>query len=780
MDEIIQDFLVESFEGLDQLDSDLVDLEQDPSNLDCIPGIFRTVHTIKGTCGFLGFKKLEQLTHIGENLLSKVRAGEAEVTESIVTALLRLGDATREILQSIADTEQEGDSDTTDLVATLKALNDDPESGTPEAAGKNGESESSSIVVTNPEESGEVELDEGGDDSVEIQRESASQLGTSATPDLNAGDTERVVKAKVVEEETPKKTEAKSAAPKPKKQASSGSIRVDVNLLDSLMNLVGELVLARNQILQVDNSATDSVMSNASQRLNLITSELQESVMKTRMQAIGTVCNKFPRIVRDLSLSCSKKARILIEGSETEVDRTIIEAIKDPLTHIVRNAVDHGIESPEERLIAGKDEEGLLILRAFHEGGQVNIEIKDDGAGLNAEALKKKARSLELMDEAKLERISDGELFKLIFHPGFSTAAKVTNVSGRGVGMDVVKTNIEKIGGTIDILSERGVGTTFKIKIPLTLAIIPALMVGESSHCFAIPQASLVELVRLEKDVSTAAIENVHSTPVYRLRGDLLPLVYLDEQLKIGKFVERDVVNIVVLKAEECLFGLVVGEVRDSIEIVVKPLSKQLSGMPQYAGATILGDGQVSLILDVTGLARHAGVLKDVRESAAANRPTSVEEVGAKPVSILVAETSCATPLAMQLHEVARIEETLKSDIEATGTQEVLQYRGGIMPLFKVADAIGCAYGGYPEHEDESDTVYLVVYEIAGQSVGLVVDRIIDVLDVQIDLDEGCKRPGVQGAIVVNDQVTELLDLAEIVEMLAPSLLQPNLDLCEV
>ncbi len=794
MDDIIQDFLVESFEGLDQLDEDLVDLEQDPSNKDCIPSIFRTIHTIKGTCGFLGFSNLESLTHIGENLLSKLREGKVEVTEPIITALLRFGDATREIMQTIAETEEEGNHDVSELIEVLRALNDGAEAPAPVEPDQSPQASAQEESVPNKSETPQPKQEEKppaeekaeGQESQQASSDEAT-AGEPAANDEKAADapsqsekSDETVKAQVVVEETPK-SDKKSSKPKIGKSPVNQSIRVDVELLDSLMNLVGELVLARNQILQVDTSDSDSIMSNASQRLNLITSELQESVMKTRMQAIGTVCNKFPRVVRDLSLSCNKKARILIEGSETEVDRTIIEAIKDPLTHIIRNSVDHGIESPEERLLAGKDEEGLVVLRAFHEGGQVNIEIKDDGAGLDSEALKKKARALDLMDAAKLDRVSDGELFKLIFHPGFSTAKKVTNVSGRGVGMDVVKTNIEKIGGTIDIASTRGVGTTFRIKIPLTLAIIPALMIGEADHCFAIPQASLLELVRLDSNSAANTIEKVHSTPVYRLRGELLPLVFLDEQLGLADGDRPDVINIVVLKSEDTLFGLVVGEVRDSIEIVVKPLSKQLSGMPHYAGATILGDGQVALILDVTGLARIAGLLGEVGEAIAATKKIIDSEDSRGPaVPVLVVETGCSAPLAMELREVARIEETRKSNIEMTGNQEVLQYRGGIMPLFKVADAIGCSFGNWEEGEEESETVYVIVYEVGEKSIGLVVERIVDVLDVRIELDEGSKRQGVRGAIVIDDTITELLDLDEIVGMLAPSLLDSKPQLCEV
>src|SRR5579864_4796331 len=410
--------------------------------------------------------------------------------------------------------------------------------------------------------------------------------------------------------------------------ASDSTIRVDVGQLDRLMNRVGELVLLRNQIVQYTNSTEDSELLATSQRLNLLTTELQEGVMKTRMQPIGNIWSKFPRTVRDVALGCGKQVRIEMEGKETELDKTIIEAIKDPLTHIVRNSVDHGIESPEARTAAGKNPEGRLFLRAFHEGGQVNIEITDDGAGLDFEKIRNKAIQKGMISADQAARMTEREITNLIWLPGFSTADKVTNVSGRGVGMDVVKTNIEKIGGTVDVQSKLGKGSTVRMKIPLTLAIIPALIVTTAGDRYAIPQVSLLELVRLEGEQARKGLELVNGAPVYRLRGKLLPLVYLKRELRAdtqeqgvaSPKTESQSVNIVVLRADDRAFGLIVDEINDTEEIVVKPLSKQLKSINTYAGATIMGDGRVALILDVLGLAQRANVVNEVRDRAIADK----------------------------------------------------------------------------------------------------------------------------------------------------------------
>ena len=490
MDEVIKEFLVESYENLEQLDRDLVALEKNPSDQETLASVFRSIHTIKGTCGFLDFSKLESVTHAGETLLSSLRDGKLLLSHEITTELLSMLDAVRQIMGSIETDGGEGDADYAALIEKLVHLQETNE-GSP-AAIKPEPEDHVSVIPLSPDER---DVEGAGrpqelSDSVKGRSESRPSIAES-------------------------------------------SIRVDVGLMDKLMNLVGELVLARNQILQFAIKQDNAAFLGTSQRLSLVTTELQEGIMTTRMQPIANVWNKFPRVVRDLAQACGKQIRIDMEGEGTELDKTIIESINDPLTHIVRNSADHGIETSDVRTATGKAVEGRISLRAFHEGGQVNIEISDDGAGIDAMKVKAKAVERGVITPEQAGVMSEREALNLVFLPGFSTAQKVSNISGRGVGMDVVRTNIEKIGGTVDIHSVLGKGTTVKIKIPLTLAIIPALLVACGGSRYAIPQVSLLELVRLEGADATTRVEMIHGAPVYRLRGELLPLVYLSRELGI-------------------------------------------------------------------------------------------------------------------------------------------------------------------------------------------------------------------------------------------------------
>lgn len=555
------------------------------------------------------------------------------------------------------------------------------------------------------------------------------------------------------------------------------TIRVGVNLLDRLMNLVGELVLARNQLLQFSNGTQDAGFQAVSQRMNLIATELQEEVMKTRMQPIGNVWSKFPRTVRDLALNCGKELRLQMVGQDTDLDRTIIEAIKDPLTHLVRNCIDHGIESPEIRIKAGKAASGLVKLRAFHEGGQVNIEVSDDGAGLHVERIRQKAIDRGLVSAQQAVRMSDRDITNMIFLPGFSTAEKVTKVSGRGVGMDVVKTNIEKIGGTVDVQSLAGKGTTVRVKIPLTLAIIPALMVTSGGERFAIPQVSLLELVRLEATEAGKGMEMVHGSPVYRLRGRLLPLVYLNRELHLGQNANNAAANyssnIVVVQADGREFGLVVDEITDTEEIVVKPLGKQLKGVTAYSGATIMGDGRVALILDILGLAQRAQMIAETRESSQTEKQLEPENAGRKEAratdhqTLLVAQCGERGRVAIPLTLVARLEEFSTSEIELAGQQEVIQYRGQIMPLIRLSQVVA---GGAARKASTpiEERVPVVVYSESGRSVGLIVDRIVDIVDEKLIIQSPAQRRGVLGSSVVQKCVTDLLDVPSVVRELIP------------
>jgi two-component system chemotaxis sensor kinase CheA len=488
---------------------------------------------------------------------------------------------------------------------------------------------------------------------------------------------------------------------------------------------VGELVLARNQVLQFTTQNNDSAFLATAQRLNLITTELQGSAMKTRMQPIGNIWGKLPRVVRDLSASCGKDIRLEMEGKDTEMDKTIIEAIKDPLTHIVRNSVDHGIEMPQVRMERGKPAQGCLKMRAFHEGGQVNIEIVDDGGGIDLERVKNKAIQRGLVSVESAARMGDHEAMQLIFMPGFSTAEKITNVSGRGVGMDVVKTNIEKIGGTVDLQSQFGRGTTLKIKIPLTLAIIPALVITSGGERFAIPQISLLELVRLEPEVAGRQIESIHGAPVYRLRGKLLPLVYLNKELRLQSVPADSTadngVNIVVLQADGHPFGLVVDEINDTQEIVVKPLGKQIKNVACFAGATIMGDGHVALILDVLGLAQQSRVLTEVlNRNPLMDASNDSRKSNDESRTLLLFSAGKKSRIAIPLSMVARLEELPRSSVEFSGGKPVVRYRGQIMPLVNVADFLP-SLDPNEMLETQTDPMQVVVHSHNGRSVGLIV-----------------------------------------------------------
>jgi two-component system chemotaxis sensor kinase CheA len=551
------------------------------------------------------------------------------------------------------------------------------------------------------------------------------------------------------------------------RDAAPETIRVGVNLLDKLMTLVGELVLARNQLLQVATTSKSTGLQAVSQRMNLIATELQEEVMKTRMQPIGNIWGQFPRTVRDVALGCAKQVNIEMEGKETELDKTIIEAIKDPLTHLVRNSVDHGIELPEVRVKAGKNPVGRLILRAFHEGGQVNIEISDDGAGLNRERIRQKAVERGVITAEQAARITEREIFNLIFLPGFSTAEKVTNVSGRGVGMDVVKTNVEKIGGTVDLQSTLGRGTTVRVKIPLTLAIIPALVVTCGGDRYAIPQVSLLELVRLEAEQAITAIEMVHGAPIYRLRGRLLPLVYLNRELRLAENRDpADAVNIVVLQADDRHFGLVVDEINDTEEIVVKSLRKQLKMVKTFAGSSIMGDGKVALILDVLGLAQRASVVSESRERPVAGKTAGAADTAADKQTFLLFAGLGDSRMAIPLSTLARLEEFPISQVEMSGRQWVTQYRGQILPLIRLAVVLEerrhrlRALQAPPE--PDSGPLQVLVLNHEGRSFGLVVERILDIVEDRAEVRSKATRPAVLYSVVIGERVTELLDIPAI------------------
>ena len=807
MDDILKEFLTESLEGLDQLDTKFVLLEQNPEDRDTLASIFRTVHTIKGTCGFLGFGHLEKLTHAGENLLSLLRDGKLQFSREIASALLNMLDAVRTMLGEVERTGGDGEESYADLIETLNRLKT---GGASASAG----SAASPVTIPAPEIPAspineapagahcEFLLAPAADVLLDAVEKTPPDAGATFSPASQPALDNLIFFG--VPEPVPLAPEPAATAPMPTASApqppaepisppperaspapvapsngaptiAESSIRVDVPLLDKLMNLVGELVLARNQILEYSTLQENVPLLAASQRLNLITSELQEGIMRTRMQPINNIWAKFPRVVRDLSVSCGKQVRVEMEGKETELDKSLIEAMKDPLTHLIRNAIDHGVELPAIRRADGKPEEGRLSMRAYHEGGQVHIEIGDDGAGINPGKLRNKALEKGLITAERALTMTDQDIRRLIFLPGFSTAEKITNISGRGVGMDVVKTNIEKIGGVIDLESELGHGTTFKIRIPLTLAIVPALIITSGKERFAIPQVNLLELIRINEEQRSTAIEYVHSNPVYRLRGKLLPIVHLNRELRLAPARATGVINIVVLQAGQHQFGLVVDQINDTQEIVVKPLDKVLQDIPVFAGATIMGDGRVALILDVLGIAQQAHILSESHDQGISAQLREARARAAERQTLLLVRSPGNSRLAIPLAPVSRLEEIPVDQVESAGDVDVVQYRGQILPLIHLRDILSerrsfnrlAEAGGAAA---DANLLQAIVFGDGVRQVGLIVDEILDIIQDVFEVKGRATRNGVSGTLVIQGRVTELFDVDSFLRRVAPLL----------
>jgi two-component system, chemotaxis family, sensor kinase CheA len=801
--ELLTDFVVESQEGLANIEQQLLAIETAGANIDTnlVNAVFRTMHSIKGAAGFLGLDRVETLAHGLEEVLNNLRNREVIPTSELVSCVLNGADFMKNLIDAI---ESSNEADVSAYVEALHAFR-------PDAVA---EITSALLATVDQCRDGLERVEKQGNDDgfdptalVDLLTK-LSTVGENAMPSQSApahvsknSDTISVAPtpksaiaaptavivtpvAKAATTTTPSDVTPSLAAPpvsnetataeKNASNAGDSTIRVDVALLDKLMTRVGELVLARNQIVQHANGLDDANLVKSAQRLNLITTELQESVMKTRMQPIGNVWSKFPRVVRDLSSLLGKQVRIEMEGKETELDKTIVEAIKDPLTHVVRNSVDHGIETPEKRTSLGKPAEGVLSLRAYHEGGQVNIEISDDGAGLNLERIRKKAIERGLINAEQAARMSDRDAMQLVLLPGFSTAEQVTSVSGRGVGMDVVKTNIERIGGTLDIQSQAGQGTTVLIKIPLTLAIIPALIVTSGEDRYAIPQVSLLELVRLEGEGAEQGIEEVHGAPVYRLRGKLLPLVHLAECLhrtaneanacenSNKAAIEKDAaVNIIVLRANDQQFGLVVDRVIDTEEIVVKPLSRQLKSISEYAGATIMGDGTVALILDVMGVAHASGLASQMREQNAASSNSQETRSAHDSQTLLVVDLGDARRFALPTSMVSRLEKVPLDSIELADGREVIQYRQNILPLVRLSNVFGASH----LTEQSSTELQIIVYADQGLACGFVVNRIVDIVETELRFQSAKSAADILlGTTVIQQHVTDVLNLRNIAQ----------------
>ncbi len=772
MDDLLGEFLTESTENLAQLDNELVNLEKNPNNPELLRSIFRTIHTIKGTCGFIGLPRLEKVAHAGENVLGKIRDNVIEVTPDVITIVLECIDAVKMILVSLAETGAEPEGDDTDLINRLNAMaNQQGDAGAhaateesittpdiiqeapPAAAEVQQVVESAETQVTSPpaaEPPAEPATPEAPKEEVQAVKEPIPTPASAATEEAKAADK--------AAQKIPIKADADASL-------STQTIRVNVALLENLMTMVSELVLTRNQLMQMIRENGETAFSVPLQRLNHITSELQESVMKTRMQPIGNAWTKMPRLVRDLAHELGKKVELEMIGAETELDRQVIELIKDPLTHMVRNSADHGLETIEGRIQAGKSETGKIVLNAYHAGGHIIIEIADDGRGLPIDKIKAKAIANKLATAEQLEGMSDSQIYQFIFKSGFSTAEKITNISGRGVGMDVVRSNVEKIGGTIDVKSNFGQGSVFTIKIPLTLAIVSALIAETKGYKFAVPQLSVLELVRVAND-SENEIEYVNDQPVLRLRNRLLPLISLERLLKIDAApVEAGAQNsyqdqyIVVLQVGMDIFGLIVDQVFDTQEIVVKPVSMLLKDLNIFAGNTILGDGSVIMILDPNGIASALGdgsISKDNHEAASndkTRRGTSDKE------SFLIFDAGDTAPKAVPLAQIARLEKIDLSNVEFSHDEARIQYRGALMPLVSLNPQSNLKDDGHR---------HVLVFSNQHNSLGLVVDRIVDVIEERMELKLKSDDPGCLGTFVINGKATDIIDTDHYIRQVFP------------
>ncbi|MFT3724133.1 MAG: chemotaxis protein CheW [Hyphomonadaceae bacterium] len=741
MDDLLSEFLTETSESLDVVDVELVRFESDPGDKATLNNIFRLVHTIKGTCGFIGLPRLESIAHAGETLLGKFRDGALDVTPEAVTLVLASIDRIKSLLSHLAETQAEPAGDDRDLISQLE-----------EAAEGALQAKLPPPVVV-----------EQVPEPVEGQGQWDADQGRYLRPgEVSLADLEAAFRNADGPEAVAPKAASAAVEVDDERKAGIGAntIRVNVDVLESMMTMVSELVLTRNQLMQMLRTTSDSQFKSPLQRLSGITAELQDCVMKTRMQPIGSAWKKLPRIVRDAGQDLTKKIDLVMEGEATELDRQVLELIKDPLTHMIRNSCDHGVETPAIRAAAGKPEMGTIKLRAYHEGGHIIIELSDDGAGLNTERIRQKAMEKGLIDATEAMAMTDAQVHRLIFAPGFSTAAKVTNISGRGVGMDVVKTNVELIGGTIDLKSRHGAGSTFIIKIPLTLAIISALIVGVGEHRFALPQLSVLELVRAGKRFEHR-IEIINATRVLRLRDRLLPLVALSDVL--GLMIDdqpRDrAACVVVMQVGDTRFGLIVDEVFDTEEIVVKPLAKRLGAMSEYSGATILGDGAVIMILDPNGVSksvataeRNVNRLLDEQNAAAPAQPA------AERTSLLLFSAGGEEPRACPLSLVTRLEELDASTFEPTARGLVVQYRGRLMPL---AAAGGCIR--------RSGKQPVLVFSQGDAVIGLAVDTILDIVEDRLDIQLNDSAPGVLGTAVLKGCSTEIIDVAHFLTQADPS-----------
>jgi len=742
LDRVLRDFVMESQENLDRLDHEFVALEQDPSNTDLLADIFRIIHTIKGSAGFLSLVTLEQVSHYAEDVLSKLREGALRLNSDITTVLLSAVDTIKSILLTIEKTGQEGEHEVEPVLKALKSIAEKSRSAVEEAKAAKAPAPEKPAPVPQISKPNRLQ------DLSAMHEEPSAHL---------AGDASSKSASEIIERTLSSVEESR--------------IHVDVALLDQLMNLTAELVLARNQVMQLSTRSEERSLRDIAQRMNVVVTELQETVMKTRMQPIKKVFGMFPRLVRDLSMMQGKNVQLVMEGQATELDKTLIEAIKDPLTHLVRNAIDHGVEASNIRERLGKSPTAKIQIRAFHEAGLVHIEVADDGAGVDVQRVKAKAIQQGLLTPQQAEEMAERQLVSLIFRPGFSTAEQITKISGRGVGMDVVKRNLDRIGGTIDVQTELHKGTTMKLRVPITLAIIPVLIVVAGKQRFAIPQVNLEELIMLQTDDDHShAIERIYGAEVYRLRGELLPIIRLRDIFALPKAEDTldNLLNIVVLSAGELHFGLVVDDVGDTEEIVVKPLSSHIKQLPYYDGATIMGDGGISLILNTAGLYSSVQLSSDDIKKAEQQGNEQTDEINEAEIrehrqTIVLFRVGNNEFYGVPLAFVVRLEEFSAAQIEYSGGREVMQYRHEILPLIRLEQ-----YFNIPAAPPQ-EILSLIVFAVEKQ-IGLVVSEIVNTVEIDTHIDtETFKQKGILGSTIIDGHSVMILDIHGLIELAYPT-----------
>jgi two-component system, chemotaxis family, sensor kinase CheA len=762
MDELLSEFITETNEFLEIVDNQLVEFEADPTDSATLNSIFRLVHTIKGTCGFLGLPRLQFVAHAGETLLGKFRDGALVATPDQVQLVLESIDRIKEILADIEATGAESEGDDSALIGALERASEGKDAVVSAAPAP-----PPPPVVIAAEPIATTTTDETVRWDADLGRE--LRPGEVSLADLEAAFLAAEVDDEPVKIEVPavvqieerrinpiaraSKEDEDDGASKGAGVATNQSIRVNVDVLETLMTMVSELVLTRNQLLQMVRNTTDSEFKGPLQRLSVVTAELQDSVMKTRMQPIGSAWKKLPRIVRDAGRDLGKKIDLIQEGEATELDRQVLELIKDPLTHMIRNSCDHGLETPQVRASAGKPETGTIKLNAFHEGGHIVIEVSDDGAGLSTARIRDKAIKNGIVSLENAWTLSDQQIQRFIFAPGFSTAEAVTSLSGRGVGMDVVRTNIELIGGTIDLQSTEGRGTKFSIKIPLTLAIVSALVVGAQGQRFAIPQLSIVELVGAGPN-SEHKIETINTARVLRLRDRLLPLIDLSEvlgvQVSSDTSQERRAASfVVVMQQSNQTFGVIVDEVFDTEEIVVKPLSSAIADVKNFSGATILGDGSVIMIIDPASVFQSVGASEEVVEEIPQATQVAVKS-GSDVTSMIVFRAAGDQPKAVPLSLVTRLEELDAGTFERGDGATLVQYRGELMSIVAADPGMTIASSG-PQP--------ILVFTHNGRAAGVAVDQIIDIVEEKLDMEMSSQRQGMLGVAVLKGKATEIMDV---------------------